>query len=55
MELLFCLHLGNCITTISAPQASSPITVKFDTCLAIPCGDLKSQRYIQGLEIYMCM
>jgi hypothetical protein len=53
--LLFLLHLGNCITTISVPQASSPIIVKFDTCLAIPCGNLKNKCYIQGLEIYIHM
>jgi hypothetical protein len=32
--LLFLLQLGNCITTISVAQASSPITVRFDACLA---------------------
>jgi hypothetical protein len=47
--LLFLLQLGNSITTISVPQASSPITIKFDACLAIPCGNLKNQCYIQGL------
>jgi hypothetical protein len=55
MGLLFLLYLGNYITTISVLQASSPITIKFDTCLAIPCGYLKNQHYIQGLEIYICM
>jgi hypothetical protein len=51
--LLFLFHLGNCITTISVHQASSLRTVKFDVCLAIPCGNLKNQYYIQGLEIYI--
>jgi hypothetical protein len=34
------LHGGNCITTLSVPWASSPITVKFNARLAILCGDL---------------
>jgi hypothetical protein len=52
---LFLLHLGNCITTVNVPQASSPITVKFDACLTIPSGNPKNQCYIQDLEIYMCI
>jgi hypothetical protein len=44
--LLFFLHLGDSITTVSVPQFSSPITVKFDACLAIPCGNLKNELYI---------
>jgi hypothetical protein len=40
MVLLFLLYLANCITTISVPQASSPITKKSDACLDISCGDL---------------
>jgi hypothetical protein len=55
MGLFLLLHLGNCITTINVPQASSLITIKFDACLFIPCADLKNQHYTQGLEIYMCM
>jgi hypothetical protein len=53
--VLFPHHLGNCITTSSVPQASSPITVKFDECLAMPRGNLKNQHYIQDLEIHMCI
>jgi hypothetical protein len=53
--LLFLLHLRNCITTVSVPQASSPITVKFDACLAILCGNLNNQCYIQDSEIYVCL
>jgi hypothetical protein len=49
--LLFFLQLRNCRTAIRVTQASSPITVKFDACLAIPYGNLKNQ----GLKIYMCM
>jgi hypothetical protein len=44
MGLFLLLHLGNCITTISVPQASSPITVKSDACLS--CGVPKNQHYI---------
>jgi hypothetical protein len=53
MGLLFLLHLGNCINTISILQDSSPVTIKFDAFLATHCSDLKNQHYIQGLKIYM--
>jgi hypothetical protein len=55
MGVLFLFHLGNGITTINVPQASSPITIKFDSCLAILCGGLRNQCYIQGLDIYVCV
>jgi hypothetical protein len=54
MRPLFRLHLGTCIVTISVPQASSPITVKFDACLTVPCGDLNNECYIQDSEISRC-
>jgi hypothetical protein len=55
MRLLLLFYLGNGITTINVPQASSPITVKFDACLAVSRGDLRNQCSIHGLDMYMCI
>jgi hypothetical protein len=53
--MLFLFHLGDCRTTISITQSSSPITIDFDICIVILCGDLKNQLYIQtkAKTIYM--
>jgi hypothetical protein len=54
--LLFLFHLGDCLTTISITQTSSPITTEFDACIVISCENFENQCYIQtGAEtIYMC-
>lgn len=44
----------NCIFTINVTQSTSPLTIKFDACVVLPCGNLNSQRQLQGEGIYMC-
>jgi hypothetical protein len=38
-------------------QTSSPTSIEFDACVAIPCGDLENQHYIQtrAETIYVCV
>jgi hypothetical protein len=44
-------HLGNCVFTIDVTQ-TSPLTVKFDACLVLPCGDPRDIS--SRLRLYIC-
>jgi hypothetical protein len=39
---------------INVTQSTFPLTVEFDACQVLSCGDLTSQLQLQGYSLYMC-
>jgi hypothetical protein len=53
VRLFSLFHLGNCVLSIDITQTYSPLTVKFEVCLVLPCGDPQRQRQLQAKIIYV--
>lgn len=58
LYLLYCFSLfPHCIVShliINVTRSDLPQTIPFDTCLVIPCGDLKNQRQLAFSDKYLC-
>jgi hypothetical protein len=54
VKIFFLFHLGNGMFIINVTQSTFPLTVEFDACQILPCGDLTSQLQLQGYSFYMC-
>jgi hypothetical protein len=52
--LLSLFHLGSCLPTIGITQTTFPISIEFDACMVIPCGDLENYIQTRAETIYMC-
>lgn len=39
---------------INVNQTKTPLTIKFDACQVLPCGDLDSQRQLSQADKYLC-
>jgi hypothetical protein len=46
--------LGNFVFTIDVTETCFPLTVKFDACLVLLCGEPQGQGQLQAKMIYMC-
>jgi hypothetical protein len=54
VKLFFPFHRGNGMFIINVTQSTFPLTVEFDACQILPCGELMSQLQLQGYSFYMC-
>jgi hypothetical protein len=52
-KLFFLFHLGNGMFIINVTQSTFPLTVEFDVCQVLPCGDLMSQLQLRGYSFYV--